>query len=153
MAKVANKTFTLVAPSNRHGLIQEIESLAEQAAAYAGLAEDERDSLAIAVTEVGNNAIIHGNKRSADKKVYLTIDAGAEGVKVVLRDEGVGFNPENLSNPLDPENLLRESGRGVFIMRSLMDEVTFEFGKGGTEVTIIKRKKSLSGDSASKEPD
>ena len=60
MAQVANKTFTLVAPSNQHGLIQEIESLAEQAAAHAALAEDERDSLAIDVTEIGHNAIVHG---------------------------------------------------------------------------------------------
>lgn len=141
MAKVPPKTFTLVAPSNRKGLIQEIEDLAEQAAAYAGLAEDERDSLAIAITEVGNNAIVHGNKRDPLKKVYLTIIAGPQGVEVVIRDEGSGFNPEQLSNPLDPENLLRESGRGVFIMRSLMDEVRFDFSKGGTEVTIIKHKK------------
>jgi len=141
MAKVADKTFTFVAPSNRPGLIQEIELLAEQAATYAGLAEDERDSLAIAITEVGNNAIIHGNKRDPDKKVHLTIHASAAGVEVVVRDEGTGFSPENLSNPLDPENLLRESGRGVFIMRSLMDEVKFDFSQGGTQVTIIKRKK------------
>ncbi len=142
MATIAKKTFTLVAPSNQHGLIQEIESLAEQAASYAGLAEDERDSLAIAVTEVGNNAILHGNKRDPEKRVFLTIHAGPEGVEIIVRDEGPGFNPDNLSNPLDPENLLRESGRGVFIMRSLMDEVKFNFSRGGTEVTIIKRRKN-----------
>jgi serine/threonine-protein kinase RsbW len=142
MSQTPEKTFTLVAPSNQHGLIQEIESLAEQAAVYAGLAEDERDSLAIAITEVGNNAIIHGNKRDPNKKVHLTIHAGPGGVEVIVRDEGTGFNPDKLSNPLDPENLLRESGRGVFIMRSLMDEVNFSFSAGGTEVTIIKRKKN-----------
>ncbi|MGH7494084.1 MAG: ATP-binding protein [bacterium] len=142
MAQIPVKTFALVAPSNQHGLIQEIESLTEQAAAHAGLAEDERDSLAIAVTEVGNNAIIHGNKRDPNKKVHLTIHAGPSGVEVIVRDEGTGFNPDKLSNPLDPENLLRESGRGVFIMRSLMDEVKFNFSTGGTEVTIIKRKKN-----------
>jgi serine/threonine-protein kinase RsbW len=142
MAQVAKKTFTLVAPSNRPGLIQEIESLAERAAFHAGLAEDERDSLAIAITEVGNNAIIHGNKRDPNKKIHLTIHAGPDGVEVIVRDEGNGFNPEHLSNPLDPENLLRESGRGVFIMRSLMDDVRFDFSKGGTEVTIVKTKKA-----------
>lgn len=135
-------TFSLVAPSNRPNLLQEIESMAERSAQLAGLSEEERDSLAIAVTEVGNNAIIHGNKRDPNKQVHLNIDVRAGEIRVVIRDEGTGFNPDTLSNPLDPENLLRESGRGVFIVRSLMDEVNFDFSKGGTEITLVKRKKS-----------
>lgn len=142
MANAAAKTFSLVAPSNRPNLLQEIETMAEKSAQLAGLTEEERDSLAIAVTEVGNNAIIHGNKRDPNKKVHLNIDVGEGEICVVIRDEGVGFNPDGLSNPLDPENLLRESGRGIFIVRSLMDEVRFDFSKGGTEITLIKRKKT-----------
>lgn len=142
MAHANATTFSLVAPSNRPNLLQEIESLAEQSAQLAGLSEEERDSLAIAVTEVGNNAIIHGNKRDANKQVHLDIAVREGEVRVVIRDEGTGFNPESLSNPLDPENLLRESGRGVFIVRSLMDEVSFDFSKGGTEISLLKRKKS-----------
>ncbi len=141
MANAPAKTFSLAAPSNRPNLLQEIETLAEQSAQLAGLSEEERDSLAIAVTEVGNNAIIHGNKRDPNKQVHLDIGVRDGEVRVVIRDEGAGFNPETLSNPLDPENLLRESGRGVFIVRSLMDEVSFDFSKGGTEITMIKRKK------------
>ncbi len=135
-------TFSLVAPSNRPNLLQEIESMAERSAQLAGLSEEERDSLAIAVTEVGNNAIIHGNKRDPNKNVHINVDVRDGEIRVVIRDEGTGFNPETLSNPLDPENLLRESGRGVFIVRSLMDEVNFDFSKGGTEITLIKRKKN-----------
>jgi serine/threonine-protein kinase RsbW len=116
--------------------------MAERSAQLAGLSDEERDSLAIAVTEVGNNAIIHGNKRDPDKQVHLHITVNEGEIRVVIRDEGPGFNPDTLSNPLDPENLLRESGRGVFIVRSLMDEVSFDFSKGGTEITLIKRKKS-----------
>lgn len=141
MANEPAKIFSLVAPSNRPNLLQEIESMAEQSALLAGLAEEERDSLAIAVTEVGNNAIIHGNKRAPDKQVHLHITVREGEVRVVIRDEGTGFNPETLSNPLDPENLLRESGRGIFIVRSLMDEMSFDFSKGGTEITMIKRRK------------
>ena len=141
MANANATTFSLVAPSNRPNLLQEIESMAEQSAQLAGLSEEERDSLAIAVTEVGNNAIIHGNKRDPNKQVHLSIAVREGEVRVVIRDEGVGFNPEALSNPLDPENLLRESGRGVFIVRSLMDEVLYDFSRGGTEVTIVKRRK------------
>ncbi len=141
MAHENATTFSLVAPSNRPNLLQEIESMAERSAVLAGLSEEERDSLAIAVTEVGNNAIIHGNKRDPNKQVHLNIDVHDGEICVVIRDEGVGFNPDTLSNPLDPENLLRENGRGIFIVRSLMDEIRFDFAKGGTEITLIKRKK------------
>jgi len=141
MAHVPSKTFKLAAASDRVNLVQEIESLTEQASIHAGLAEEERDSLAISVTEIANNAIIHGNRRDPKKKVFVNVRAKAGEVRVVIRDQGGGFEPDKLSNPLDPENLLRESGRGVFIVRSLMDEVNFDFSRGGTEITIIKRNK------------
>ncbi len=141
MAHGKNTTYNLVATSDQPDLIHEIERLAEKASRFAGFTEEERDSLAIAVTEIGNNAINHGNKRDPRKKVFVDITASAGEVRVVIRDEGPGFNPDHLSNPLDPENLLRESGRGVFIVRSLMDEVHFDFTRGGTETTMIKRKK------------
>jgi len=141
MAHGKNTTYNLVATSDQPDLIHEIERLAEKASRIAGFTEEERDSLAIAVTEIGNNAINHGNKRDPRKKVFVDITASAGEVRVVIRDEGPGFNPALLSNPLDPENLLRESGRGVFIVRSLMDEVHFDFTRGGTETTMIKRKK------------
>ncbi|MCG3155423.1 MAG: Serine-protein kinase RsbW [bacterium] len=141
MAHGKNTTYNLVATSDQPDLIHEIERLAEKASRLAGFTEEERDSLAIAVTEIGNNAINHGNKRDPRKKVFVDITASAGEVRVVIRDEGPGFNPDHLSNPLDPENLLRESGRGVFIVRSLMDEVHFDFTRGGTETTMIKRKK------------
>lgn len=141
MAQGKNKSFSLVAASDQPDLIHEIERLAEKASNHAGFSEEERDSLAIAVTEIGNNAINHGNKRDPRKKVFVDITTKPGEVRVVIRDQGAGFDPEQLSNPLDPENLLRESGRGVFIVRSLMDEVFFDFSKGGAETTLIKRKK------------
>lgn len=141
MAHGKNTTYNLVAASDQPDLIHEIEQLAEKASRIAGFSEEERDSLAIAVTEIGNNAINHGNRRDPRKKVFVDITASAGEVRVVIRDEGPGFNPDLLSNPLDPENLLRESGRGVFIVRSLMDEVHFDFTGGGTQTTMIKRKK------------
>lgn len=121
--------------------VEEIEKLAAKAATTAGFNPEEQDSLAIAVTEIANNAVIHGNKRDANKKVYVNLEVNEGEVRLTIRDEGNGFNPESLSNPLDPENLLRESGRGVFIVRSLMDEVQYDFSRGGTQVTLIKRRK------------
>lgn len=121
--------------------VEEIEKLAADAATLAGFNQEEQDSLAIAVTEMANNAVIHGNKRDLNKKVHVTVEVVDTEVRMTIRDEGKGFNPDTLSNPLDPENLLRESGRGVFIVRSLMDELSYDFSHGGTQVTIIKRKK------------
>lgn len=121
--------------------VEAIEKLAADAATLAGFNQEEQDSLAIAVTEMANNAVIHGNKRDPNKKVHVTVAVVDTEVRMTIRDEGAGFNPDTLSNPLDPENLLRESGRGVFIVRSLMDELSYDFSQGGTQVTIVKRKK------------
>ena len=140
MASSSGKKFKASLPSKPE-VITKIERLAEKAATLAGFNEEEQDSLAIAVTEIGNNAIVHGNKKNPKKKVFVNITVNGHEVRVSIRDQGSGFDPDSLSNPLDPENLLRESGRGVFIVRSLMDEVLYNFSKRGTEVTIVKRKK------------
>ena len=135
MAQSPSKVIKLEEASNRPNLVQKIERPAERASKYAGFSEEERDSLAISVTEIANNAIHHGNKNDPRKKVRVNIRARPGEVRVVIRDQGSGFDPDRLSNPLDPDNLLRESGRGIFICKSLMDEVKFDFSKGGTEIT------------------
>lgn len=140
MPPSAGKNYKLILASKPEA-VEEIEKLAADAATIAGFNQEEQDSLAIAVTEMANNAVIHGNKRDSNKKVHVTVDVVDTEVRMTIRDEGKGFNPDTLSNPLDPENLLRESGRGVFIVRSLMDELLYDFSKGGTQVTIVKRKK------------
>jgi serine/threonine-protein kinase RsbW len=140
MISASDKNFQLVLASKAEA-VEEIEQLAAEAATFAGFSQEEQDSLAIAVTEIANNAIVHGNKRDPGKKVFVNIAVTGGEIRMTVRDQGVGFDPDKLSNPLDPENLLRESGRGVFIVRSLMDELSYDFTKGGTEVTIIKRKK------------
>ena len=140
MPPSTGKNYKLVLASEPEA-VEEIEKLAAEAANVTGFNQEEQDSLAIAVTEMANNAVIHGNQRNPNKKVFVTIEASDSEVRLTIRDEGKGFNPETLSNPLDPENLLRESGRGVFIVRSLMDEISYDFSSGGTQVTIIKRKK------------
>jgi serine/threonine-protein kinase RsbW len=140
MLPSSGKTYQLVLASKPEA-VEEIEKLAAQAANLAGFSQEEQDSLAIAVTEIANNAVIHGNKRDVRKKVFVNIDVVDAEVRLTIRDEGIGFNPDTISNPLDPENLLRESGRGVFIVRSLMDDVVYDFSKGGTQVTLIKKRK------------
>jgi len=120
--------------------IEAVEKMAERAADKMKFSEEERDSLAIAVTEAVNNAIIHGNKQDRRKRVNLRFEFEDEKLIVKIKDQGTGFNPDLISDPLAPENLLKESGRGVFILSTLMDEVKFNFDKG-TEITLVKIRK------------
>lgn len=140
MKRKARSEFTLTIPSEQ-GKLQEVEMLAEKVAALMHFNSEERDSLAIAVTEAVNNAIIHGNRRDKRRKVCICFSLDKEQVTVHVRDEGQGFDPSLLRNPLEPENVLRENGRGIFILRALMDEVHFDFSEGGTEVIMVKKKR------------
>lgn len=84
------------------------------------------NKLLVATTEAVNNSIVHGNKRNPKKTVTVTVEVEDKTVIVTVKDEGAGLDISALPNPLSEENLLRENGRGVFLMRSLMDDVKFE---------------------------
>ena len=100
------------------------------------LDETKFNKLLIATTEAVNNGILHGNKRDPQKRVTLTCQANHSSLVVTVQDEGPGVDPEKLPDPLAEENLLRENGRGVFLMRSLMDSVEFEIFPGGSKVVM-----------------
>ena len=96
---------------------------------------DERFStLLVVLTEAVNNAITHGNKRNPTKKVSVTCMRDGDVLVVIVKDEGKGFNPDAVPDPIHEDNLLRESGRGVFLMRQLMESVSYN--KNGNEVTM-----------------
>ena len=103
------------------------------------LSESEEHNLLVAASEAVNNAVLHGNKGDPSKKVMLDVDYIDDEIIVAVEDEGRGFNLENLPDPLLPENLLKPSGRGIHIMKSLMDSVAFEFTPKGTKA-IMKLK-------------
>jgi serine/threonine-protein kinase RsbW len=121
-----------------------VEQIVQEIASLMGLSKDEHDNLAIAVTEAVGNAIIHGNRKDPDKLVEVSTFVEADRVEVVVRDQGNGFNPAGLNNPLDPENLMKEHGRGIFILKNLMDEVSFDFSSSGTAVRMVLVKKDPS---------
>lgn len=115
------------------------EEIAVTAAEEAGLEEEDLQKLGIAVRESMANAVVHGNRYNANKKIHVSIRKGPEKLTVKIADEGEGFDYEHLPGPLAPENLLRNSGRGIFLMRAFMDE--FEIRRrvpAGTEVTLVK---------------
>ena len=100
--------------------------------------DDERFGiLLVVVTEAVNNAIIHGNKRNVLKHVFIVCSWNGKTLKVKVKDEGGGFDPHSLPSPIHEDNLMRESGRGVFLMRELMEKVTYN--KKGNEVTMMMK--------------
>jgi serine/threonine-protein kinase RsbW len=94
------------------------------------------NKLMVSLTEAVNNAIVHGNKSNPYKKVTILCESVPGWLLIMINDQGRGFKLDDVSNPLKKENLLRESGRGIFLMRTLMDRVEFEIIKGGHQVRL-----------------
>ena len=100
----------------------------------------------VAVREAVANAIKHGNRQDPDKRVAVDFSIRDGELVIRVEDEGEGFEPEDLSSPLDPANLLRPNGRGIFYMRSFMDRVEYEAGAGGGTAVVLHKK--LAGEAA-----
>jgi serine/threonine-protein kinase RsbW len=130
--------YNLTVPSERNS-IEGVIIFAENIAKRMKLKKSESDNFAISVSEVVANAIIYGNKLNKDKKVKIDVYINENEITVKVKDEGTGFNPDILKNPTDPENILKETGRGLFILKNLNDKVDFNQTKEGFEVTFSKR--------------
>ena len=107
-----------------------------------GVSEDVEHWIGMAVREAIANAIKHGNKLDPSKKVYVSLDEDCDRLTIVVGDEGEGFEPEKVADPLIPENTMKTSGRGIFYIRSFMDDLSFMRGEsGGTILTMSKNLK------------
>ena len=118
--------------------INSAEEQASRIAAAAGFNEDDTMSIAMAVREAAVNAVLHGNAYDPAKKVTVAFEQGDKNLTIVVRDQGKGLDVKSVPDPLAPENLLKQSGRGLLLMRSLMDEVQINASATGTEVKLIK---------------
>lgn len=118
--------------------VNKIEETAEQLAKKAGIDEDELFKITMAVREAAVNAVLHGNSYDPQKRVTASFENDGKSLVIRIADQGNGLDPETLPDPLAPENLLRGSGRGIFLIRSFMDEVHFRQLHPGTELTLIK---------------
>jgi serine/threonine-protein kinase RsbW len=116
--------------------VTKVEHYLENISKLLNLDEIQFNKLLVAATEAVNNGIIHGNNRNPKKKVTLTCEYLNDTLIVTVEDEGTGINPAALPDPLSEENLLRENGRGIFLMRSLMDEVGFAHTSHGAAVIM-----------------
>jgi len=119
--------------------VNKAEEMADQAASQVGFDEDARGGISMAVREGMINAVMHGNGYSPDKHVSLTFEQTGGNLVITITDQGPGLNPDEVPDPLAPENLMKQSGRGIFLMRAFMDEVKFRKLEPGTEITLIKR--------------
>ncbi|WP_321474342.1 ATP-binding protein [uncultured Paludibaculum sp.] len=115
------------------------EERAKVAAEQVGLPEDDAYQVGYAVREAMVNAIVHGNRYSANKRVHFVLSRTKSSIQVLIEDEGTGFLPDQQADPLAEENLLSQSGRGIMIIRSFVDEFVIEKSeRGGTRVVLRK---------------
>lgn len=103
-----------------------VESLVDRTCARLNVSEDLYGNVLIALTEAVNNAIEHGNRKDVSLDVILDVIDGSDEFGFVVKDMGRGFDFDNLPDPTAPENILKENGRGIFLMRNLADSVVFE---------------------------
>ena len=127
--------FRMTLPSNPKQ-IRRVEGFLKKVNRAAHLDEIQMHKMMVSLTEAVNNAIIHGNKSDQAKKVYVRCELLPGWLVVFVNDEGIGFQPDKVRNPLRKRNLMRESGRGVFLMKTLMDKVEFEMGSSGAQVAL-----------------
>ncbi len=120
--------------------VNRAESIAAETAARAGFTDDEQSNIAMAVREATVNAVLHGNAYDPEKKVFVVYESTGEALIITITDQGKGLDPGKVPDPLSPENLMKGSGRGIFLIRAFMDEVRFRNTEPGTEITLIKHR-------------
>ncbi len=119
--------------------VDKAEALVMSEAAKAGFEDDEQHQIGMAIRECMVNAVVHGNRYNKNKKVHLDVERSNQSLIIVIGDEGAGFDMNSLPDPLAPENLLRQSGRGLLLIRAFMDEFDLHpRAGGGTEVRLVK---------------
>jgi serine/threonine-protein kinase RsbW len=134
--KLGKKTYNKSFPSDPD-LLPEIEDWIMEIAQEAKLHEDKYNHLALSVAEASANSMMHGNK--ADKNVPIDVQVAydSEQIEITFADQGKGFNIKEVPDPTAPENILKDSGRGIHIMRSFLDDLRYNFSDKGTEVTLV----------------
>jgi len=117
-----------------------VQTVTDCITSFMGFDDDTAHWIGMSVRESVTNAIQHGNRLDQTKKVDICFETEQEYLQITVRDQGNGFKIDDLPNPLDPENLLKPSGRGIFYIRSFMDKVEFKaLSHGGMEVHMVKR--------------
>lgn len=122
--------------SSKFEEMNKLEPFVDELEKWAGFNEQDSSRIMLTLSEAVNNAIMHGNQSNPEKKVFIqtTLDGDQQILKISVEDEGEGFNPEEIPDPLKDENLLNEGGRGIYLIKQYADDI--QFSKSGSKVTI-----------------
>lgn len=123
--------------SSEEKSVHKIEPLIKNMSEMLNLHKDKYYDIHVCCTEAVNNAIQHGNKFDTDKEVSFELIACEKAVEVIVRDEGNGFDPDAVANPLDEENIFKPSGRGIFIIKELSDRTSIISTPEGTMINFV----------------
>ncbi|MGB5848349.1 MAG: ATP-binding protein [Ignavibacteriaceae bacterium] len=132
---MAEEKYHLEIESDPNNLIT-VEEFVNYFCKDVNLPDEKLANIFLAVTEATTNAIIHANKCDTNK--IVTVDAYVENSKLIIKikDEGEGFEPDNIPDPTEPENLLKDSGRGIYLMRVYMDDMKYIRTDSGMELVF-----------------
>ena len=133
---MTNNNFYLEIESDPNNLII-VEEFVNYFAIELNLKEEKIASLLLAVTEAVTNAIIHANKSDKNKLVKINVEKKDGKLFIKIKDQGKGFDPSKVPDPTAPENLLKDSGRGLYLMRFYMDDLKYNITPEGTETILI----------------
>ncbi len=111
-----------------------VEKFVKKIGSLSGCSDDLEHHIMLVLTEAVTNAILHGNKQNREKSVDISAEVSPDRIALSVRDQGPGFDPESIPSPLSEENLLKSSGRGIWLMREYADNVSFS--EKGRKVTI-----------------
>jgi serine/threonine-protein kinase RsbW len=138
MTKITNDIEVIIGSALEN--LDLIQALTDCITHYMSFDEDSAHWIGMSVRESVTNAIQHGNKLDLGKKVDIRFEVRTDRLSISVKDQGDGFNAEEVPNPLAAENLLKPSGRGIFYIRTFMDEVEFRpLSRGGMEVYMVKK--------------
>ncbi len=132
---MALKIYEKEIPSDPE-LLPELEEFIVHLAKESNLREDKLNNLALSFSEAASNSVVHGNKLDKNKKVKITVKVDNTTFSIIIKDEGNGFNLDSVPDPTRPENILKDSGRGIHIMRSFLDKLYYNFTPTGTETIL-----------------
>lgn len=102
-----------------------------------GMNPEKFNNLSLSFSEALSNSIIHGNKSDPNKKIKITININNSKMVIIIKDEGKGFDINSIPDPTKPENILKDSGRGIHIMRAFLDDLYYKFTEEGTETILV----------------